>query len=53
MFARTLDGTCRPEKLDAVIHCTHDALRQMGHFEGFIGKSFIADRATGRCITTS
>lgn len=53
MFARTLDGTCQSERLDALIQYTNESLMHMGQFDGFVGLSLLADRTTGRCITTT
>ncbi len=53
MFTRTIDWIGHPDRLDALIHYTNEALDRLGELEGFVGTSLIADRAAGRFITTS
>jgi len=54
MYARSTDITAKTSMIDAGIRYVEDQLMPtLMDMEGCVGLSMMADRATGRCVTTS
>ena len=54
MFARTVTSDSRPESVDeGIVYIQDTVFPQVREMPGCIGLSLVADRTTGRCITTS
>lgn len=54
MYARTTTIEAQPSSLDAgIAHVRDVVMPALEELEGYIGLSLLADRSSGRCITTS